>query len=418
MLSNLLDKLGALLSKYFVIGSFIPVLIFAFLNGALLYWNASWFRGWAESQLFDAKVGFVMGVMLIGLAVTAYVFSSVSVFLREVLEGKHFRPLLPKALFENPQRKKRDGLLTERERAREEAATISDSRPKWRQTLSNASREGADTHTGTMTYDGKTGPAVEALNKVRNMYKQSKAIPHVDLEETVELLADALKTNDKRVKYGRGQSAKLTLDEDQLELLILIDNAEDTWAAREVQAFNEKEFQFGMGEIAPTAMGNIAQSMQSYTYSRYHLNLETFWSRLQLVLQSNKDFYANLLDTKTQLDFLVACYWLSGLTTVLWIALLLWGGHSIWPFLVVSVVGPLLSMSFYRLAVKNYLVFADIVRTGVDLYRFGLLQSLHVVLPHSIRDERATWQALERLSSYGQEEYELSYQHSDKPQPR
>lgn len=84
MLSNLLDKLGALLSKYFVIGSFIPVLIFAFLNGALLYWNASWFRGWAESQLFDAKAGFVMGTMLIGLAVMAYVLSSVSVFLREV----------------------------------------------------------------------------------------------------------------------------------------------------------------------------------------------------------------------------------------------------------------------------------------------------------------------------------------------
>src|SRR5712691_3364814 len=115
MLSNLLDKLGALLSKSFVIGSFIPVLIFAFLNGALLYWNASWFRGgWAESQLFDAKAGFVMGAILIGLAVTAYVLSSVSVFLREVLEGKHFRPFLPKKLFENSQRKKRDDLLTQR----------------------------------------------------------------------------------------------------------------------------------------------------------------------------------------------------------------------------------------------------------------------------------------------------------------
>jgi len=269
-----------------------------------------------------------------------------------------------------------------------------------------------------MTYDGKTGPAVEALNKVRNLYEQSKAILHVDLENTVELLAEALKTNDKRVKHGRGQSAKPTLDADQDALLILIDRAEEIWAAREAQAFNETGFQFGTAEIAPTAMGNIAQSMQSYTYSRYYLNLETFWSRLQLVLQSNKDFYANLLDAKTQLDFLVACCWLSGLTTVLWIVLMLWGGFSIWPFLVVSVGGPLFSMSFYRLAVKNYLVFADLVRTGVDLYRFELLQSLHMVLPHSIRDERATWQALERLSSYGQVDYELSYQHSDKSQPR
>lgn len=418
MLSNLLDKLGTLLSKYFVIGSFIPVLIFAFLNGALLYWNVSWFRGWAESQLFDLKAGFVMGAMLIGLAVTAYVLSSVNIFLREVLEGKHCRPLLPKTLFENSQRKKRNDLIDERRQAHEEAAAIRGSRAKWQQTLSNASAEGAYKHTGVMTYDGKTGPAVEALNKVRNLDEQSKAIPHVALENTVELLAEVLKTNDKRVKYGRGQSVKLTLEEDQRALLRLIDHAEDIWAAREVQAFNEKEFQFGTGEIAPTAMGNIAQSMQSYTYSRYYLNLETFWSRLQLVLQSNKDFYANLLDAKTQLDFLVACCWLSGLTTVLWIMLLLWGGLSIWPFLVVSIGGPLLSRFFYFLAVKNYLVFADIVRTGVDLYRFGLLQSLHVGLPHSIREERTTWQVLEKLSSYGQEEYELSYQHADKPQPR
>ena len=102
--------------------------------------------------------------MLIGLAVAAYVLSSVSVFLREVLEGKHFRPLLLKGLFEKPQRQKRDRLIVQCERAREEAATISDTRPKWQQTLRNASGEGVNNHAGVMTYDGKAGAAVEAAS--------------------------------------------------------------------------------------------------------------------------------------------------------------------------------------------------------------------------------------------------------------
>src|SRR5262249_21743504 len=156
--------------------------------------------------------------------------------------------------------------------------------------------------------DGKSGDAVEALKKVRNLYTRGAAIPSATLKNAVRLLAEELKKNDRR------QAQKL--EDDQRELLDRMDNAEDAWAAREVQSFNEKEFQFGRGEVAPTAMGNVAQSMQSYAYSRYRLNLETFWSRLQLVLQANKDFYANLLDAKTQLDFLVACCWLSALTTL------------------------------------------------------------------------------------------------------
>jgi hypothetical protein len=59
-------------------------------------------------------------------------------------------------------------------------------------------------------------------------------------------------------------------------------------------------------------------------------------------------------------------------------------------------------------------VFTELVRSSVDLYRFPLLQALHVALPGGIREERAIWNALQRLSTFGEEAVDLSYQHDAK----
>jgi hypothetical protein len=405
MLSALLDRLGALLSKYFIIGSFMPMMIFAFLNGTLLYVNSDRFRGFVSPQLSGVAAGFVTATLLIGLAVTAYALSSVALFLREVLEGKHVTDLLPGGLFQRVQRSRRDEIARTYEMARDVATKIGKLRPEWRDKLKQKADEGAKQHQGQMTYDPKTDKAAEALNKVRKQYTSGDKISFNDLNAAVDTIAGALAENDGGLE---------PLESDYFGLLVMIDNADDAWTAEAVRCFNEKQFYFGMGDVAPTTMGNIALSMESYTYSRYGFSLDAFWSRLQPVLQAKKDFYSSLLDAKTQLDFLVACCWLGGITTVVWVVLLLLKGHVIFLFLVVAAGGPLLTRLFYWLAVKNYLVFADLVRTSVDLYRFGLLQSLHIAVPRGVREERRIWKSLERLSTSLQEEYELSYELPDK----
>ena len=60
-------------------------------------------------------------------------------------------------------------------------------------------------------------------------------------------------------------------------------------------------------------------------------------------------------------------------------------------------------------AVKSYQSFAELVRIGVDLYRFQLLDSLRIARPRTARDERAIWSVLQRLSYLGSEGTELSY---------
>jgi hypothetical protein len=92
-------------------------------------------------------------------------------------------------------------------------------------------------------------------------------------------------------------------------------------------------------------------------------------------------------------------------------------GSSPLLFAVAAIGGPVATCFFYFLATKNYRVFAELVRTSVDLFRFQLLKALHVSLPNGIRDERATWTALQRLSTFGAEWVELSYQHEPKSGP-
>jgi hypothetical protein len=414
MLSTLLDRLGSLLPKHFIVASFMPVLIFAFVNACLLAWNARWFWTWARPQIDGfGKATFVTGSILVGLAVTAYVLSTINVFLREALEGKHVAALLPSSLFVGRQREVRDRILKGYEEARSNARAISNNRAAWQQALGEAARLGVRANPGVMKYDGQVGYAVTALEKVRGQYRTGAPIANADLADAVRLLAHELEVNDVRQPDPSGHEA---LADDHGDLVLMMDNAEDAWAAQEVRTFTEAGYRFPVGEVAPTAMGNIAESMKGYAYSRYQLNLDTFWSRMQPVLQTKKDFYAGLLDAKTQLDFLVACCWLSGVTTAVWTLLWLWEGHGVAPFLLVAISGPLATRFFYFLAVKNYLAFGDLMRTSVDLYRLELLRSLNLPVPRGIRDERALWRALERVASYGQKGDDLGYQLSDKPE--
>jgi hypothetical protein len=99
------------------------------------------------------------------------------------------------------------------------------------------------------------------------------------------------------------------------------------------------------------------------------------------------------------------------LTAAGWLVAMPWLRFSWLFFLVVGFLAPLLARFFYQLAVENYLVFADVVKSSVDLFRFQLLKSLHVPLPSCVRQERALWASLQDLQTYGKEGLEISYQH-------
>ena len=69
-------------------------------------------------------------------------------------------------------------------------------------------------------------------------------------------------------------------------------------------------------------------------------------------------------------------------------------------FLGVAACGPPAVYTFYRLACQAYRVFADLIRTSVDVYRFQLLNDLHVAPPTGTREEEKLWDLLGNRTGY------------------
>jgi hypothetical protein len=160
--------------------------------------------------------------------------------------------------------------------------------------------------------------------------------------------------------------------------------------------------------LYPTTMGNIGSTMRSYAISRYSLDLDIFWSRLQSCVQSDNNYFGVLQDVKVQLDFLVTSFWLTGVFALIWTPIAFYEG-SLLEFLAVGASG-FLPLFLYSLACDAYLLFADLMRGAVDLYRFKLAVNLNLPLPGGTEEERLFWTRLGNIIGYASEE-RLSYKH-------
>src|ERR1700751_5386119 len=122
MLASIMDRLTSLVSKFLVIGFFIPVLMFGFIAGATLYHDFGWFREWARPEISGTAKAFEVAVILIGFSIVAYLFSVVSTYLREILEGKHLLESWPALMhrLQTRQQEKLAKIQAEYENARRE----------------------------------------------------------------------------------------------------------------------------------------------------------------------------------------------------------------------------------------------------------------------------------------------------------
>ncbi len=396
MFTNVLGTLTSLLPKNFIFGSYVPVLIFGFVNAALLYAHDAGFRSWAHGEI-EHPLSLTLAVAFVASIVAAYVLSTINDFLRELLEGKFLPPYIAKNL-RYSEWQRLDALNLSYIKKRDQGRALREELPKWNERLDNAANAAP---LGVTGYDRKTSDVTAALAELR-AHRDNLKVKHV--ETAVASMETALRTWDVDQDHA--------LDDDRSALGSLIGDAINMLAGRELQLFTERQVSFGLRAPEPTRMGNVAGALQSYANDLYQLDLDTFWSRLQAVIQDgDKTGYDALVAAKTQLDFLVACCWLDLGTTAVWFFSLAAWGSSLLVFALVALIGPTLFVAFYRLAVTNYLSYGELVRAIVDLNRFALLKRLHIALPIGIRDERRVWSALRRVASFGEDDVELSYEH-------
>jgi hypothetical protein len=192
-------------------------------------------------------------------------------------------------------------------------------------------------------------------------------------------------------------------------------------------------------DVMPTQLGNVLKAAEMHPQERYHLDAALIWSRLQSALP--KEFSDPLQDAKTSLDLMVTLSsftLLFGLPLSVWLAVkssvpFLWWVPLLLtvialplrfyisiacalPALVLTFVVPFtvvpLAMTVIRLqigltlvagvlllvrlsyqnAVQAGLAYAERIKAAFDLYRWKVLEDLHLQLPPDFQEERKTWE--------------------------
>lgn len=193
-------------------------------------------------------------------------------------------------------------------------------------------------------------------------------------------------------------------------------------------------------DIMPTRLGNALKAAETYPWKRYRLDAVVIWSRLESSLPDA--FSTTFQNTKISLDLMLTlatftlffgiplAAWGVVHTTMLlpwWIPLILvlialalrlyiFAGIAVLTWLaavfLVSPPIPLARMQMgaillvgivilfwlcYQNAVQAALAYGEQIKSAFDLYRWKVLESLHLQLPKDFDEERKTWEAVDGL---------------------
>jgi hypothetical protein len=403
MLSTLLGQLQSYFSKYFFVASFFPLLGFTFANGIIAYFLFNPWQIWAERNIVKSTDGaFFATSLVVAIIFGAVVLSSLSTFLRQTLEGKWGHV---SRFFTSAEDRRRQHLIQEREQAAKEVAYLALA-PGWRQAVLSAQDRGRQTQPKLRGAHYPVGirDKVVVLEAQKG---QRKSIAAADLEGVVKELESWFASNNP----NRDADLDNVLMDLWERTLSLIDYALDgadldplSARARHARAQNEFNSNFGPRELAPTKMGNICNTIQGYAMRRYSCNLESLWSNLQHVVRKDEKAQAALQEAKTQLDFLIACCWLTLLSSVGWAIVFLAFEPSRKGFLAATIGGPIVSYVWYRAAAEQYRSFADIAMTSFDVFRLALLEEMRLVTPRDVMHERLIWEGFDKLMKFGEEQ--------------
>ena len=421
MFTSIIGTLTSLLPKTFIFGSYMPVLIFSFINLALVYVFSAWSRSGIEFW-FGKNPTLSIAVAFVTTVVLAYVLAAVNDSMREFLEGKYLPAFLEQPLCDE-QRALRIKLADRYASARSQRYSLAEDVELWQEHLRDAS---AGTYTPPPRRTAFTGNPMEttrtmvaagALGKILHgplppeKFDELRAHVELAVEQLVELFVNARSIANADEKRRRQRK----LEGKRSDLLVRIGAILNSMSELEYQTGADLFMRFGNDPVRPTGMGNIAAAIHAYSIGRYKMELTVFISRLQTVLVRNGDKgYPIVLDAKAQLDFLIACCWFSGFTTVFWTVSLAISGGNLWTYFITAFGGLLVTSAFYLGASQNYLSYAEVVRASVDVNRFTLLRELDVRLPRSLREERMLWATMNQLAFSGGDSTEFSYEHAKK----
>jgi hypothetical protein len=181
--------------------------------------------------------------------------------------------------------------------------------------------------------------------------------------------------------------------------------------------------------IMPTRFGNVLRAMEAYPRNRYEMDAVLLWPRLIHVIPPA--YYAKLDQSNNGLAFLINC-------AILSLALALMSGfaalyqmlmlrlananiteplyfvrvdvssdgltkyqQNIYFYLAGIVMAMALFALFYRAAIPVAVQYSNLVRSAFDLFRWPLMNSMHIKTPNDYDEEAANWENLSMFIGHG-----------------
>ena len=404
MLTALLDSIRSQFgSKSYWLGSMMPLILFLAANASMAYPHCAWIGTLlTQADTWDQKT-FRYSVALLILLALAYFLSTLSSVLLRMLEGRIGPLSLCSSWLCRAQWKKLRGLDRQYEEAVDARETVRKAKDVWKATLQSSRRAGRE-QPSLAPEDQKSWsakPVGMKIDKIRRLQSGCHNLTFDTLDQAVALLAvelaahrtgrtgvlaDALTDLQFAIQYA--------MDRREFDIRHLLQRRQVNYPGIRPLAEDQPEGPVANNILAPTTMGNIGRTIGTYSLARYYMDLDIFWTRLQNSLQKDaKDYYAVLQDSKVQVDTMGALFWLSVVFTLVWTATLcfVFRDATAWQFLTAGTVGTVCAIIFYLLACESYRVFADVMRSAVDLFRFQVLQALHLSIPADSNDEKALW---------------------------
>jgi hypothetical protein len=395
MFATLLSNLQSLISTRFLVTSFFPTLAFWCGHAAMLFFLNASFHQIVLKYVNGTGSLTVVGAaaILVGIAFTAYAQAALLPAIQSLMEGNWSLWLV--SVFSPPQVKRFERLnkeIDKNRRLRGSFMGAPSQADRWKAELTQARIQG--TANVAVNNYGFQNPSAVSVAKLSRRRLRSLSILASDIDSAVTQLAPDLRGNNADQVGAGGDNA---LEQVRSSLWQLIDYANEYAASQYRMLLTIRQSTYGAFPFAPTRMGNIAKSVQSYAIERYNFNFEFFWSRLQLIVQRDKDFGPVLQAAKTQLDFLLSCSALTMLWTLIWLVWLILSSGPVPVLAAVGILGPLTAYGWYSVAVRHYLTVADLLRSSVDLFRLDLLSQLQYVRPETVVEERRLWDTLDQL---------------------
>lgn len=147
-------------------------------------------------------------------------------------------------------------------------------------------------------------------------------------------------------------------------------------------------------QLAPTTLGNAIRRFETYAGDRYQLDSQLLWHNLIAVVPARA---VSAVDkARTSVDFFV-CLLYGGAVMALLGTLTEIIGNSSTRSIFAILIGVLLSLACYRLAVLSTDEWDASVRAVVDHGRIGLAAAFGLKIPADLAEEQYMWRAVNTL---------------------